>query len=238
MMNLPLSNRLLCCASMVPKGARVADIGTDHGYLPIYLLQQGIACSVAACDLREGPLSSARTHAQRFGVTKGLSFYLSDGLERVEPGSVDTVVCAGMGGELIWRILEAAPWACAPGMTLILQPQNAAQELRVWLAAHGMRAEREDLAKDGGFVYNVMLVRNGAPPALTAGQRYIPPLLLAGGSSLLPEYMARIRVSLYKTVEGMKRAASPDVQRLAEYEQALQEVQQMEEDYGNGSTTA
>ena len=100
-MKIPISKRLLCCAGFVEPGARVADIGTDHGYLGIYLLKNGIARQVTACDLRPLPLRNAQENAERFGVGAQMEFLLSDGLERVTPDRIDTVVCAGMGGDLI-----------------------------------------------------------------------------------------------------------------------------------------
>ena len=109
-MKLPISKRLLCCASMVQSGARVADIGTDHGYLGIYLLQTGAARHVIACDLRKDPLENARRNAKLFGVDGKMELRLSDGLEKILPDEVDTVVMAGMGGDLIQKILSQCPW--------------------------------------------------------------------------------------------------------------------------------
>ena len=94
-MKLPISKRLLCAAEQVPTGARVADIGCDHGYLSLYLLQTGRAAFVHACDLREKPLEKARENAARFGISEGLRLSCADGLRAVDPASVDTVVCAG-----------------------------------------------------------------------------------------------------------------------------------------------
>ena len=89
-MKIPISKRLLCCAGFVEPGARVADIGTDHGYLGIYLLKNGIARQVTACDLRPLPLRNAQENAERFGVGAQMEFLLSDGLERVTPDRIDT----------------------------------------------------------------------------------------------------------------------------------------------------
>ena len=100
-MKLPISKRLLCCAAMVPSGSRVADIGTDHGYLGIYLLQNGISPHVIACDLRKGPLDNARKNARLFEVDGSMAFRLSDGLAEISPEEIDCAVLAGMGGDLI-----------------------------------------------------------------------------------------------------------------------------------------
>ena len=108
-MKLPLSTRLLACCSYVTPGDRVADIGCDHGYLSIHLLQKGIASSVIASDINEGPLQSAVLNAAKFGVQDKITFFLSDGVRNI-PRDFDTLVCAGMGGDTMVHILESAPW--------------------------------------------------------------------------------------------------------------------------------
>lgn len=124
-MKIPISKRLLLCAQLVPPGARVADIGTDHGYLGLYLLQNGLAAHVLAADLRPQPLQTAKLHAAKFGFAGQMEFRLSDGLAEIGPDEADTIVCAGMGGDLIVEILSACPWLHKKNYTLILQPQSA-----------------------------------------------------------------------------------------------------------------
>ena len=136
-MKIPISKRLRLCAQLVPPGARVADIGTDHGYLGLYLLQNGLAAHVLAADLRPQPLQTAKLHAAKFGFAGQMEFRLSDGLAEIGPDEADTIVCAGMGGDLIVEILSACPWLRDRNYTLILQPQSAGQELRRWLGEHG-----------------------------------------------------------------------------------------------------
>ena len=111
---LPISARLRCCAGQVPQGARVADVGADHGYLGIELLRSGRCAFVHASDLRAQPLQRARENARRFGTLERMRFSQADGLAAVAPTSVDTVLCAGMGGDLIARIVEDAPWLRDP----------------------------------------------------------------------------------------------------------------------------
>ena len=119
-MKLPLSNRLLACASFVRPGDRVADIGCDHGYLSIHLLTQGIARSCIASDVAEGPLQSAMRNARKFGVGSKITFHLSDGVRNI-PRDFDVMVCAGMGADTMISILEAAPWLRDNKYRLILQ---------------------------------------------------------------------------------------------------------------------
>ena len=109
-MKLPISNRLLKCAELIPACDTVADVGTDHGYLGIWLLQKGRCRRVIASDLRAKPLDSARKNAALYGVDDRMTFLQSDGLREFIPGSFQTLVLAGMGGDLISRILEEAAW--------------------------------------------------------------------------------------------------------------------------------
>ena len=168
-MKVPISNRLLLCAALVPPGSRVADIGTDHGYLAVHLLREGVCPFVTAADLREQPLQKARENAARFGVADRMQFLLSDGLQSIPPDAAGTIVMAGMGGDLMVRILEAAPWVCDARYTLILQPQSAGQALRQYLAGHGFLIEREALAQDGHFLYTVLRAKKGTMPPAHAG---------------------------------------------------------------------
>ena len=182
-MKLPISKRLLCCASMVPPDARVADIGTDHGYLGIHLLQAGISPHVIACDLRKGPLENARRNARQFGAQDAMEFRLSDGLEKIAPEEIDCAVLAGMGGDLIVRILSACSWRAREGLTLVLQPQSAGNVLRRWLYSEGLELLREEPVQDGSFLYTVMQLRAGSPAPLTPGQEYASPALLQSGKA-------------------------------------------------------
>lgn len=234
-MKLPISKRLLCCAELIPTGSRVADIGTDHGYLGIYLLKEGKATHVLACDLREGPLDNARRNAALFGVQAQMDFRLSDGLAKVRPEEVDTIVLAGMGGDLIVRILSQCTWLRDERLTLILQPQSAGNALRRWLAEEGFELLREEPVLDGSFLYTVMQVRFGAARALTPGEEYCSPALFKSGSPLVAQYLARVQAALQTTVEGLRHAEKQRPDRLSYFSQALREIQEMRERYGNGS---
>lgn len=230
-MKLPISKRLLCCASMVQSGSRVADIGTDHGYLGIYLLQSGAARHVIACDLRKDPLENARRNAKLFGVDGEMELRLSDGLEKILPDEVDTVVMAGMGGDLIQKILLQCPWRKREGLQFILQPQSAGNVLRRWLCEDGFEIQREEPVQDGHFLYTVMDIRQGEPAPLTPGTEYASPALLASGSPLVGNYLARVENALQETVRGLTNAEKQRPERLAYFGQALLEIQEMRKNY-------
>ena len=232
-MKLPISKRLLCCASMVQSGARVADIGTDHGYLGIYLLQSGAARHVIACDLRKDPLENARRNAKLFGADGEMELRLSDGLEKILPDEVDTVVMAGMGGDLIQKILSQCPWRKREGLQFILQPQSAGNVLRRWLCEDGFEIQREEPVQDGHFLYTVMELRQGEPSPLTPGTEYASPALLKGESPLVGMYLARVETALQETVRGLTNAEKQRPERLAYFGQALLEIQEMRKNYAD-----
>ena len=232
-MKLPISKRLLCCASMVQPGSRVADIGTDHGYLGIYLLQSGAARHVIACDLRKDPLENARRNAKLFGVDGEMELRLSDGLEKILPDEVDTVVMAGMGGDLIQKILSQCPWRKREGLQFILQPQSAGNVLRRWLCEDGFEIQREEPVQDGHFLYTVMDIRQGEPAPLTPGTEYASPALLASGIPLVGNYLARVENALQETVRGLTNAEKQRPERLAYFGQALLEIQEMRKNYAD-----
>ena len=232
-MKLPISKRLLYCASMVQPGSRVADIGTDHGYLGIYLLQTGAARHVIACDLRKDPLENARRNAKLFGVDGEMELRLSDGLEKILPDEVDTVVMAGMGGDLIQKILSQCPWRKREGLQFILQPQSAGNVLRRWLCEDGFEIQREEPVQDGHFLYTVMDIRQGEPAPLTPGTEYASPALLASGSPLVGNYLARVENALQETVRGLTNAEKQRPERLAYFGQALLEIQEMRKNYAD-----
>lgn len=231
-MKIPISKRLLCCASLVPENARVADVGCDHGYLGIYLIQQGLASHVTATDLRPKPLEKARSNSRAYGAADRMEFFVADGLKAVEPGRVDTIVCAGMGGDNIAGILAAAPWTRDPAYTLILQPQTSGNDLRRWLGENGYAILEERLVEDGGFLYFTLLARYGGGRRLTPGEQYLSPQLLACGSPLLPAYFERVLGGLQRAVDGIRASQKEEERaRLPYYERALEEVRERKRQY-------
>ena len=226
--NLPISKRLLKCAELVPPCRTAVDLGTDHGYLGIYLLSTGKCDELIASDLREKPLASARANAAAFGVGARMRFVLSDGFENIGPGSFRTAVLAGMGGDLIANILAAAPWLDGGDYTLILQPQSAANDLRRRLGERGWSIDRECLVRDGRFLYAVLSVRPAGGRPLSPGEQYVSPALRREGDPLFADYLARMRRALALTVAGITQSRDPeDLARAAYYRDALAELQSL-----------
>ena len=153
---ITLDKRLSAVAALVRQGSRLADIGTDHAYLPVHLVQSGVCPSAIASDIGAGPLDAARRTVTENGLTSEIALRLGDGLATVSAGEVEDIAIAGMGGETIAAILEAAPWVKSGDLRLILQPMTRAEDLRRWLLTHGFSVLEEHLIVDGRHLYPVM----------------------------------------------------------------------------------
>lgn len=178
-----LSPRLMTAVAFTRPGRLLADIGTDHAYLPIYLCEQGLLPPVAAgngetlsaiaADIHRGPVERADTHIAAAGLTRRIRTVQTDGLQGLEVYDPADVVIFGMGGELIAAILEAAPWVRAPGRRLILQPMTHAEKLRAYLLSAGYAIVGERVSREGDRVYQTLCAEpaeGGNPPTLTAAE--------------------------------------------------------------------
>ncbi len=223
-MKLPLSERLLACASFVPQGSRVADIGCDHGYLGIHLLTSGIATSMIESDINEAPLQSALRNAHKYGVADKMTFYQSDGVRNI-PRDFDVLVCAGMGADTMIHILESAPWLKDCRYRLILQCQSKRPELRKYLYTNGFSIARETLAQDGKFIYPITEVVYRPAESLSPAQYHITPMLLADNSPLLPVFLERVCYGLQVSVDGLSRTGG---EKYEEYKAILEELKKIE----------
>ena len=227
---IQLSSRLQSCADLVRRGNPAVDVGTDHGYLAIYLLQQGICPKVCAADLREGPLEAARRSARRENVRENISFVLSDGLHNINIDEIRTVICAGMGGDNIIGILEAAPEVRDPGLQLVLQPQSKAPELRRYLAERGFSLRQERISRDGKFLYTAMEAGwTGDSRILAPGEDWLSQALLQSGDPLGPDYISRMIQSVSMSVNGLHKASNPDPALLEYYQKVLEYLREREE---------
>lgn len=153
-----LSRRLSLIAEFVKSGSSVCDVGTDHGYLPAFLYLSGRCSKVFATDINQKPLENARANLEKLGAN-GVNLILCDGLAGVSRSVADTVIIAGMGGEVISGIIDRAPFVRDNTVELILQPTTSAKELRNYLAQNGFAVEREQAIRENGKIYSVMLAR-------------------------------------------------------------------------------
>lgn len=201
-MDINLSPRLKKCCEYVSVGSVVADVGCDHGYTSIYLLQKSIASKVYACDVKEGPLDSAKRNCRGLGLGEKISFFLSDGVADV-PRDFDTLICAGMGADVMVSILSAAPWLQTPDYHLILQCQSKAPVLRRFLSDTGFRIRNESVVRDGRFLYTVMDVVYETDP-LSEAETYFPPALIKTASENVSAYYRQVVKNLTISAEGQK----------------------------------
>jgi tRNA (adenine22-N1)-methyltransferase len=148
-------SRLLKIAEMIRRGDRVADIGTDHAYLPVYLISKGISPLVYACDVSDGPLLNAKSNIEKSGV-KNIVVKKGNGLSAVSPEDADTFVIAGMGGDLIIKIITAAKWVKNERYEFILQPMTSAEDLRKFLLSEGFNIAEEHAVTAAGRIYTVI----------------------------------------------------------------------------------
>lgn len=172
--NINITERLKKCALMVESGSKIVDIGTDHAYLPIYLIKERKATHAIACDLREGPLENAKNNIKKFGLEEKIETRLSNGLEKIKENETDEIIIAGMGGILISEILENCTWQNKKGKKFILQPMNHEKDLRVYLAKNGYEIQKEEAVNCMGKSYVVIkTIFTGKACALTGTEKYI-----------------------------------------------------------------
>ena len=191
-----ISARLRAVSSFVPKGSKIADIGTDHGYVPIYLVQNGLAEHAVAMDLREGPLERARAHvaALAAGQRERIELRLSDGMEKLRAGEAGTVIIAGMGGDLVVRILLGRRdlWDCVD--RFILSPQSELDQVRLFLEKEGFAIAREMMILDEGKYYTIMEAVRGQMKPQTKAERLFGRDLIQKKDATLRDYLKKERL--------------------------------------------
>ena len=189
---MQLSERLSSVASMVTAGNCLADVGTDHGYVPIYLYERNVIPRAIAMDVNKGPLERATLHIAESGMKEAIETRLSDGLAALKPGEADSVVIAGMGGPLIIRILSAYPEVTASLKELILQPQSEIPEVRMWLYEQGYEIVEEHMVFEDGKYYPMFkAVKNSQAEKLTDLEYKYGKLSVLEEKSVLKAYLVR-----------------------------------------------
>ncbi|MGM0900107.1 MAG: tRNA (adenine(22)-N(1))-methyltransferase [Bacillota bacterium] len=179
-----LSDRLATVANYIPKGSRIADIGSDHAYLPCHMVKKGAVRYAIAGEVAEGPYQSALKQVQLEGLTESIVVRKGDGLEVIEAGEVDCITIAGMGGTLITSILEAGKDKLVNVERLILQPNVGAHAIRRWLSEHHWKLVSESILKEDGKIYEVLVAQNGIGEAVDSD---VDELELLFGPYLLKE---------------------------------------------------
>ena len=230
---MQLAQRLSSVASMVTAGNCLADVGTDHGYVPIYLYERNIIPHAIAMDVNKGPLERATLHIAESGMKEAIETRLSDGLAALKPGEADSVVIAGMGGPLIIRILSAYPETTESLKELILQPQSEIPEVRIWLYENGYEIVEEHMVFEDGKYYPMFkAVKNPQAEKLSDLEYKFGKLSVLGEKDVLKAYLVRevankqniLNKLMEENSEKSKGRAEEMKALLAELEEMLREM--------------
>lgn len=216
-MAIHLSKRLTALANMVTDGNRLADIGTDHGYIPIYLCQTGKIPSALAMDIGKGPLQQAQTHIAEHGLSEQIKTRLSDGMAALQFGEADTILIAGMGGGLVMKILSEGAEKLTGKEELILQPQSEIALVREFLRVRNFQILNEDMILEDGKYYPMMKVSQQKAAEQT---KILPqevadafgPVLLQKRHPVLKEWLERELRTTNSVIKQL--SAQPDHERI------------------------
>ena len=200
---MELSKRLMTVASGVTKGNRLADIGTDHGYIPIYLVQEGICPSAIAMDVNQGPLDRADAHIEEYGLADQIGTRLSNGLDKLNPSEADSIVIAGMGGALMTDILTRGIHVVNAGKEFILQPQSEIFKVRHFLHDNGYAIVNEQIVKEEGKYYFIIKAVPGQQSYEEEFLYEYGECLLKEKSPLMMEYLEREMNKYHKIMESL-----------------------------------
>lgn len=218
------NKRLLQIAAFVRDGSRVADVGSDHAFLPVMLVESGKCPHAIATDIHQGPVLRARQTVREASLEDAIEVRMGDGLAPVLPHEVDDVVIAGMGGETIVAILQAAPWLQHPSYHLVLQPMSHAEELRRYLTEHGFAVQKETSLCDASHLYTVLCA------AYVGGKPTGDPLLWYKGKLTWEHdgaYLEKTCQRLRSRADGLsKQGKNEDAATLYSLEQAIREAKE------------
>jgi len=211
---MKLTPRLQAMAELIPSGSVVADIGTDHGYLPVYLVKNKISQRVVASDVNQAPLRQAKETVAAFNCSQEIDLRLGNGLQIIEAADkIDTVVIAGMGGKSIAAILHNGSDKLKDVQQLILQPMSEEGYLRLFLAQNGFALAREALAREGRHFYEIILARAGQERETDLFRLSFGPRLLEEKPPLLPVFLEEKIRKLKVIYHSLQRAEKDDVSR-------------------------
>ncbi len=222
-----IGKRLTAIAELVPDGARLADIGTDHGYLPAYLVQRGKIISAIAGEVNDGPYRSACNMMKRLGLAEAVQVRFGDGLTVLSPGEADTVVIAGVGGATIVEIFSACPAVMKSISYLVVQPMVGGAIVRRWLTDNGWYLDRETLVEEDGKLYEIVAAKQGGAQPLTEIMAEVGPLLWQNKHPLLYQHIEHLIRQKRHVISEMN--LSPEACKSPKYTEYTAKIQQLEE---------
>ena len=218
---IKLSARLAAIARLVPSFGGIADVGTDHGYVPVWLAQSGHNGALFATDINNAPLQHAKQTTVEYGQDDKIAFFLCDGLAALNGFDVSTVIIAGMGGESITEILSAAPWTKENGCLLILQPMSKSVHLRKWLFENGYKVLFERLIDDGS-IYEILTAEAGKDAPYSPAELLIGHKQLISSSPLFVNRLNNLIEKSKRAVSGIAASArAEDAARLSDANETL-----------------
>lgn len=221
-----LTPRLELVASMVRDGTKLADIGTDHAYIPVYLVNSQKCMGAIAGDVIEGPLERAKKTAVLFNAEGKIRFILTDGLHGIEENEADDIVIAGMGGELISRIIDECGWIKNSSKHLVLQPMTAVEDLRQYLSANGFEIEKEAVAaeKNESKLYVVMSVFYRGKKETTDELINYVGRLADNKDEITEQYLKKKAESILKHAEGLEKAKADNSDEIKHLKKLANEI--------------
>ena len=223
MIEFKISNRLLSCAELITPGAKIADIGTDHAYIPIWLSINKKISHALACDIRTGPLENAKKNIKHFRMEKIIKTRLSDGLESINSEEADEIIIAGMGGNMISNILERCSWKNKYEKKFILQPMKYENKLRSYLASKGYEIKSEKAIICAEKIYTVMTaIFTGIPYKISTLEKYIGKI----HEHITPESELYIKKQI-KNIKNMEKGAiaKKNLIEKAKYETTIEQLE-------------
>ncbi len=212
-----MTPRLLAVAKLVKNADKIADIGTDHAYVPVHLVLSGNARSAIAMDINEGPLMRAEENINKFSLQDKIKTRLSDGLKKLKNHEADTVVIAGMGGILINNILDSDARRLTSVKRYVLQPMTAIEETRKYLSENGFSIDDERLAKEGEKIYAIISAVPGTMKIDGEIDFYIGKRLIENRDRFLSEYLDGKIYEFEKAVNSIKNTQNQEAKKRAEH---------------------
>ena len=244
---LRLSRRLKALVQMVPHGVKIADIGTDHAFLPCYLLREKIASAAIGVEVNKGPYHKACATVEEYDLLEKIEIRLGDGLAVIKPGEVNAIIIAGMGGTVIRDILEKSPQVVASLDKLIIQPMRAPELVREWLVEHAWSISEEELIYEDKRFYQIIgAIPQRSENRKSVGVQFSPvlmnefilneletlygPILMNKRHPLLAGLVEKDMKGLQEIINELAKSDTKDAQkRLIKYQEKLQELKELKE---------
>lgn len=231
---MQIGSRLETIGRLVPQDSVLADIGTDHAYLPVWLIEQGRITKAIAGDIAAGPCQAARSTIAQHGLQQQVEVRMGSGLSVVQPGEASCITIAGMGASTMIAILEADLAVAEAAEALILQPMAGAASLRKWLCTHGWELADEELVDDAPHFYEIMAARRGVSREYSEVEYAVGPVLLAKKHALVGRQLERQLSTTRQLLENMGRSErAKESNKYKELQQLQAALEVLADEYSN-----